>query len=141
MRLLDLAPTLLDFVGIAIPEEMEGVSVLPLLAGGDVPLPPAFVVETEYRNREKIGVYGQNYTFIANRAPHAGVAPRELQRAHHRANGTRTDVSARFPQIAEKLAAYLERWEREHPRAEPTRQTQSLSSEELEQLRALGYLP
>jgi arylsulfatase A-like enzyme len=141
VRLLDVAPTLLDFAGIAIPKEMEGFSLLPLLAGGDVALPPAFVVETEYRDREKIGAYGANYNFIANRAAHEGVGPRELQRARQRANGRRTDVSERYPKIAEKLAAYLERWERLHPKTPPTCRTKSLSSEELDQLRALGYLP
>jgi len=141
VRLLDIAPTLLDFAAIPIPEEMAGVSLLPLLAGGDVALPPAFVVETEYRNRNKIGAYGRNYIYIANRAAHEGVGPRELQLARRRANGTRTDVSERLPRAAEKLAAYLERWESQHPKSAPTHLTKALSQEELDQLRALGYLP
>jgi arylsulfatase A-like enzyme len=34
---LDIAPTLLDFAGIKIPEEMQGVSMKPLIDGDTVP--------------------------------------------------------------------------------------------------------
>ena len=57
------------------------------------------------------------------------------------ANGKRTDLSRRYPKIAGRLAQYLENWEREHPKTPPTRRTECLSQAELDQLRALGYLP
>jgi arylsulfatase A-like enzyme len=141
VRLLDLAPTLLEFAGVPIPEEMEGVSLLPLLEGHDVDLPAVFVVETEYRDMNKIGAYAEKWNFIVSRDRHEGVSPRELQRAGRRENGSRTNLAQRFPRAASELAAFLERWEHAHPKARPTLQRGALSPEESEQLRALGYLP
>lgn len=40
--LMDLAPTLLDYAGCPIPEDMQGHSLRPLLEGGDRPLREAF---------------------------------------------------------------------------------------------------
>jgi arylsulfatase A-like enzyme len=141
VRLLDLAPTLLEFAGVPIPEEMEGVSLLPLLEGREIELPAVFVVETEYRDMNKIGAYAKEWNYVLSRDRHDGVSPRELQRAGQTENGSRTNLAQRFPRAASQLAAYLERWERAHPKARPTPQRRVLSPEEREQLRALGYLP
>jgi hypothetical protein len=141
VRLLDLAPTLLDFAGVPIPEEMEGVSLLPLLEGREIDLPAVFVVETEYRDMNKIGAYTKEWNFIVSRDGHEGVNPRELQRVGHTENGRRTDLAERFPGVSAELAAYLHRWEGAHPKARPALQHRALSPEESEQLRALGYLP
>ena len=37
VRLVDVAPTVLDFLGVPLPDHVEGVSLLPLLAGGAGP--------------------------------------------------------------------------------------------------------
>ena len=100
-----------------------------------------FVVETEYRDTNKIGAYAEKWNFIVSRDRHEGVSPRELQRAGRRENGSRTNLAQRFPRAASELAAFLERWERAHPKARPTLQRRALSPEESEQLRALGYVP
>jgi hypothetical protein len=42
--------------------------------------------------------------------------------------------------VARELAAHLERWEAEVPRAEPTLREHALPPSQREQLRALGYL-
>jgi hypothetical protein len=55
-------------------------------------------------------------------------------------DGIRTDLARRFPEVARELAAHLERWEAEVPRAEPTLREHALPPSQREQLRALGYL-
>jgi len=95
----------------------------------------------EYRDMEKIGAYASKWNFIVSRDGHGGVSPRELQRVGRTENGSRTDLAQRFPRVAGELAAYLEQWERAHPKARPTLRRGALSPDEDGQLRALGYLP
>jgi arylsulfatase A-like enzyme len=141
VRLLDLMPTLLDYVGVPVPEGVRGVSLVPLIRGEmeDVSLPEQFVVETQFRNTNKIGVYSRKWVYIANRDGHPGTGPRELHRLGMKEDGTRTDAAGSHPEVARDLAAHLERWEAGHPKTEPTLRTGELPASEREQLRALGY--
>ena len=142
VRLLDLMPTLLDYAGVPAPEDVRGLSLLPLMRGevDDVSLPDRFVVETQFKRADKIGVYTPEWEYIENRDRHRGTSPRELHRFGVKEDGIRTNLAPRFPELARDLAAHLERWESEHPKAEPTLRTRDLPPGEREQLRALGYL-
>lgn len=142
VRLLDLMPTLLDYAGVAAPEGVRGVSLLPLMRGEaeDVNLPERFVVETQFQRADKIGVYTRDWEYIENRDRHRGTSPRALHRFGAKENGARTNVARRHPDVARDLALHLERWESEHPKAEPTLRTRDLPPLQREQLRALGYL-
>jgi arylsulfatase A-like enzyme len=142
VRLLDLMPTLLDYVGLPVPEGLRGVSLAPLLRGGgeDPSLPERFVVETQFQTADKIGVYSRDWEYIENRDGHRGTGPSALHRAGVKEDGIRTDLARRFPEVARELAAHLERWEAEVPRAEPTLREHALPPSQREQLRALGYL-
>ncbi|MDH3214474.1 MAG: sulfatase [Myxococcales bacterium] len=142
VRLLDLMPTLLDYARLPGPADVVGTSLMPLLSEPpeDVDLPPAFVVETQMRKMEKLGVYSDEWIYIENRDGHAGTNPRALQRPGVEANGAATDVSGQHPEVVEERAAYLKRWEESHPRAQPTVRRGARSPEMEAQLRALGYL-
>jgi hypothetical protein len=142
--LLDLMPTLLDFAGLPVPQDLEGVSLLPLLRGeGDgegVALPELFVAETEFRSARKIAAWSPEWRYIENRDGQRGAPRRELQRPGPPENGFATDQAGRFPEVTRRLADFLRDWEDHHPRAEPRPRGQPLSPAELEQLRGLGYL-
>jgi arylsulfatase A-like enzyme len=142
VRLLDLMPTLLDYAGIAGPEGMAGTSLMPLLrdAADDVDLPEIFVVETQFREADKIAAYSEEWIYIENRDHHGGTNPRAVQRAGVAANGARTDLADREASVVEKHAAYLKPWQQSHPRAEPTVRNDELSEALEKQLRGLGYL-
>jgi hypothetical protein len=135
-------PTLLDYAGVPAPEGVRGVSLLPLIRGevDDVALPERFVVETQFQKADKIGLYSGDWAYIESRDRHRGTSPSELQRFGAREDGRRTNQARRFPEVARELAAQLERWEEEHPKAEPTLRTRDLPPLQHEQLRALGYL-
>jgi len=47
---IDLAPTMLDYAGVAIPQDMQGRSWRPLLEGTNTPLRDAFFYEYFYEN-------------------------------------------------------------------------------------------
>lgn len=142
VRLLDLMPTLLDYAGVPAPEGVRGVSLLPLIRGevDDVTLPERFVVETQFRKADKIGMYSGDWEYIESRDRHRGTSPSELHRLGVKEDGRRTNLARRFPEVARDLAAHLERWEAEHPKAEPTLRIRDLPPLQREQLRALGYL-
>ena len=55
-------------------------------------------------------------------------------------NGTKTDRVNQQRQMADTLRNFLSRWEKEHPRATPVPPTRALSQEEIDQLKAIGYL-
>jgi arylsulfatase A-like enzyme len=142
VRLLDLMPTLLDYVGISGPNTMAGTSLMPLLRdpAEAVNLPERFVVETEFKNANKVAVYSNDWIYIENYDGHAGTGPREIQEVGAAANGSLTDGAGQHPQIVEERAAFLEHWKLTHPRIPPTLSGNDLPEESVEQLRALGYL-
>jgi len=49
VRLIDLAPTVLDLLGLAPPSGIEGVSLRPLLSDRSLPFMPAFAESAPYR--------------------------------------------------------------------------------------------
>jgi arylsulfatase A-like enzyme len=140
-RLLDLMPTLLGYLGIEEPPGLSGESMMAAVNGEEPPeLPSRFVVETEFRTANAIGVYGPRWEYFEHRAPHRGTDPRELQKQGERERGTMTNQLEAQPKAGEAMQAFLEQWESTHPKAKPTRPAAPLPKVEEEQLRALGYL-
>ena len=142
VRLLDVMPTLLDSAGIDVPDGLEGVSLWPLLRDpdADIALPGYFVAETQLRSSDKASVYSGDWKYIESYKPHKGTSLRELQRMGRKEDGRKTNELAVNPDVAELLAAYLESWKKDHPRAASTQLRKPISPEETEQLKALGYL-
>jgi len=142
VRLLDLVPTILDYLDVPAPEGLDGTSLWPLVEDpeGAVDLPEGFVTETEFRTFNKIAVYTKDWKYIENRDGHPRVNPRELQPMGIRENGKRTDQIGQYPEAAAALKEALESWETRYPKAPPTARTEGISEEELEQLEAIGYL-
>jgi hypothetical protein len=98
------------------------------------------VVETHFRGAFKLGVYGERWKLFHNRDQYPNLNPVELQRVGSAENGVLTDEAELYPEIVHQMAAYLSRWETEHPPGEPVEVGDGLSQEMLEQLRSLGYL-
>ena len=140
VRLLDLAPTVLELVGLPPLEEAEGTSLLPLLRGGQVELPRAFVVETFFRGPAKIGVWSDGWQLVENRDGHPGTNRFELQATGEPQDGARTSQALERADVLRSLARHYRDWEAVHPAAEPRRRTRDLSAADLAQLRALGYV-
>ena len=142
VRLLDLVPTVLDYVGVSVPEGLDGVSVMPWVRGEEAPvdLPDYFIAETKLRGHNKIAVYSPDWKYIENRDGHKGVNPRELQRVGVRENGRKTDQIAEHAATAGAMQACLRDWEQKHPEAAPSPCVKPLSQEEIDQFKAVGYL-
>jgi arylsulfatase A-like enzyme len=140
-RLLDLMPTLLEYAGLEGVPGIAGKSTWGAIQGREPPqLPPHFVVETQWRESDAIGVYGARWAYLEHRAPHHGTDPRELQGRDVRERGSQTNQLATKPEVGEALRTSLQQWERAHPRAQATKRAAPLPAVEEEQLRALGYI-
>jgi arylsulfatase A-like enzyme len=141
VRLMDVMPTVLDYVGAPAPAGVDGRSLLPLLepraASG---LPEYFVTETYYDGASKVAAHSGEWTYIENRDGHEGVNAKELQPAGGGENGRLTDRIAVRPEVARDLAEHLRDWERRVPKRPATQPAEAPSPQELDQLRALGYL-
>lgn len=142
VRLIDIFPTLLDLLGIAVPDGLTGRSLSPLLddASAVIDLPDYFVTESRWRAVNKIGLYGEDWEYFENRDGWVGVNPVELQSRGGRENGAWTDRIGEQPAIAAAMRDYLAAWEEANPPARPTLDQDALSPEEIEQLRSIGYL-
>lgn len=141
VRLLDVMPSVLDFVGLEGPQEMEGRSLIPLARGdGEVELPGTFFAETRFKRRNKVAAYTSDWKYIENREAAPRLPPRALHRVGVSEDGARTDVAAEHPEVVERLPARLRAWEEAHPVAESTRPAVAPSPLEQRQLRELGYL-
>jgi hypothetical protein len=64
----------------------------------------------------------------------------ELQIAGHPEDGRRTSVLGTYKHQAAEMNEYLKAWRTKHPPAAPLEPKQPISDEEMEQLRALGYV-
>jgi len=142
VRLLDLMPTLLDLAGVPVPPTLQGRSLVGLwdetAAGPE--LPRHFVVETQFRGGDKVGVYGRNWKYFEYRRALPGTAPRELQARGGGEDGAASNQIEQHPQVAANLARVLAEWEARHPRARPTLRSEPLPETEVKQLKSLGYL-
>jgi len=142
LRLLDLMPSLLEYLGIDPPGDVDGASFAPLLRGEglDAGRPPYFIAETYYRGSDKIAVYGPEWKYIENRDRHRGTNLNELQRRGSREDGLRTDMITKRSEESVPRKRYLGDWEEKYARAAPEGPAKGPSEEEIRQLRSLGYL-
>lgn len=141
VRLLEMMPTLLDYLDIPAPPDVEGKSLMPLINGtvDQVALPEFMVAETQFR-KEKTAVYGPEWKYIRSHEPEKGLAPIELQaRGLGKEKGIVTNQIDNFPEASETMKAFLAKWEKEHKEEPPTLPKIPLSDEELELLKSLGY--
>jgi uncharacterized sulfatase len=147
VSLIDLAPTLLELAGVeqAADAAMQGRSLVPVLEGREPldPLHPIFLFRQYYERGfdsgtpvagEQYGVRLGDWKLI--------VGPEEGTRLLFdvaRDPRERTDLAARDPERAAELERRISDWRAQHTRAEAA--PAAISDEDLERLRALGYVP
>lgn len=127
VRSIDVLPTLLDLVGLPLPEGLAGVSLLPALRG-ESPFPGSAVAEERAHGYGLLTLRTADWKWII------GPGHEELYRLD-RDPGERMPLPGPAP---EALQAEAE----EIPRRFPSRTTPAVELDvlTLEQLRALGYL-
>ncbi|MGH9334374.1 MAG: sulfatase family protein, partial [Vicinamibacteria bacterium] len=154
VQLLDLAPTVLDLAGIAIPERMQGQSLKPLM------MTSSGSGETRWRSRPAIsewrkrtdqqgtrivdafGIIEGEWKLVRNVDRPDDVPEFELY--HHETDPLdQKNVASEHPDIVERMAQQLERWRKwaiENPLPPDGAAAEDMTSEELERLRSLGYV-
>lgn len=144
VRLLDLMPTILDYVEIPLPkgQRIHGRSLIGLIRGNgkNLQLPDFFVAETNWRKVNKIAVYSQKWKYFQNRDNWKGVNINELQPMGLTENGKLTDKIHEYSEIGKEMKKILFQWEKQYKRAKRTFPQGKLSKKEIEQLKSLGYL-
>lgn len=151
---IDLMPTLLEVSRLPVPSEAQGQSLLPLLAGGDlrslgwsrrpafserVHAPAAFPDAKDSRSSRSVVSGG--WKLIRNVERPDGLPEFELY-DHAKDPLNLRDVAGEHPEVVARLARYLDAWHAQalEARIEADAAAAELSPEELEKLRALGYL-
>jgi arylsulfatase A-like enzyme len=142
VRLMDLMPTVLEAAGLPVPRGLDGLSLMPLVhdPAAPLPLPEYFVAELGYPGKHKAAVYGEGWRYYEHYDGHEGTARRELQVAGGPENGRRTSVLESIRPKADEMRTFYREWARQRPPAPQKPFKKAISDEELEQLRALGYV-
>lgn len=143
VELVDLYPTLLDLLGVEREHRVQGRSLVPLLAGGELEPRDAFAENTNIKAFERKAFRSERFKFIKS-IPRGGARAKGAEEGHElydlrRDPGELTDVSASHPEVVrlleqrlEALGASLEGLDEELPA--------DLDPELRKQLEALGYL-
>lgn len=152
VQLVDVMPTLLDFSGLAVPREAQGLSLRPLLGGAPVPAAwtgrPAFAEKQPTGAPEDRGV-AESYAIVDGRwklIHHVVRRPPgpEYELFDFAADPLdQEDVAAANGEVVARLARVLEAWKRaaRSARLKPDDElAKELSPEQLETLRSLGYV-
>ena len=142
-RLLELMPTILDYLDIPIPKDCVGKSMLGLIdeTSKNIDLPEGFITETYLEDCEKIAVYTKRWKYIENRDRWLNVNPRELQPMGVTENGRLTDQIKYSKTMGLELRSYLRTWERQHKRGERlSLPVERLGDKEIQQLKSMGYI-
>jgi arylsulfatase A-like enzyme len=142
VRLLDLAPTVLEYLRIPIPPSFQGESVLSLLGKGAQSSDPDRMVvsETEYGKANKVALIDGDFVLIRNDDNWPGTKPLELQTILGQQNGVCTDQSEAHPEQVARMKSMLLDWEQKFPREVAKGPFIHLSDKEVEKLKTLGYL-
>ncbi len=140
VSLLDVVPTTLGQLGLAVPEGLDGVDLAPLWAGE---APPALrertlFSEADRENREpdsQRSVRRGRFKLLFDRATREG-ALYDLARDP----GETRDVAREHPDEARRLRAELDAFLGDARARVPPTRLPELPAEHIERLRALGYL-
>ena len=89
---------------------------------------------------DKAAVYSARWKYIESYQPHEGHQDRELHALGSRENGAANNRLIGEQAVARRLTALLESWKGDVPRVATTHARRPISSQEIEQLRALGYI-
>lgn len=138
VRLIDVLPTIGDQLGIDLDGPVQGRTAVPLLAGGTDSEPRAALVEGIKIGPEQQALYSEGWKLIG--VPGAG--GRHLYQAFDDP-WEREDLAAQHPEVVARLGGMLEETVRENRRlaGEGPVEKATLSPEQYERLRALGYAP
>jgi arylsulfatase A-like enzyme len=138
VRTVDLMPTLLAWLEIEAPGDLDGVDLTPLLEGEGFGEETAYTEQQHYTHSRAVRTKDW---LLVRRDPRDGDAPGSAIHLYRRIDGRAVseDVAAGHPDIRDRLAARLEELHDVDDPGEtvPIPVTDSVR----EQLRALGYLP
>lgn len=154
VQTIDLMPTLLEALGLPIPETVQGRSLLPYWAEPGVAprMPPVFTERRSQREptdpqspwarSDSLALVSDEWKLIWNLRRGPGVPEVEL---FHRPSDPldQANVAAEQPDVVARLRETLERWHQSALAArlpDGATAAEGMSAEELEQLRSLGYL-
>jgi arylsulfatase A-like enzyme len=153
---IDILPTVLELAGVAPPPAIQGQSLVPLLEPAAEGTPARFVArpaitekraEPDPNSPTKIGgaataIVQGGFKLVHQQEPGDGASEYEL---YDLANDPldRNDVAAEHPDVVRELVAALEAWRAEAAKVRLVPEApapEALAPEELERLRALGYV-
>jgi len=138
VRAIDLMPTLLAWLGIEAPGDLDGVDLSALIEGEGSEGATAYTEQRQYTRTQAVRTKDW---LLMRRDARSGDAPDSVIRLYRRIDGRAVpeDVSAGHPDIRDRLAARLEEL---HDVDDPGEAVPIPVSDSVrEQLRALGYLP
>jgi arylsulfatase A-like enzyme len=161
VQTIDIMPTMLELSGLTPPAEVQGQSLRPFLtatpAGGSASATsssgwkprPAISERTPNvsdappdQSRESVGIIEANWKLIQNTTRTPGLAEFELF-DYFKDPLDKHNVAADHPDVVARLAKLIEGWRRmaTAARVKPDAEaTKTLSAEELQRLRSLGYV-
>ena len=151
VEMLDLAPTLLELVGIEVPERMQGNSLLPLLSLPDKahrwvsqPAISEWTRRTDQQGRgvDVFSIILDGYKLIYNIGGPDDVPEFELYK-HSADPLDQNEIASEHPDIVERLSKQLERWQKwaiSEKLPTNAEEADGLDRDELERLRSLGYI-
>jgi choline-sulfatase len=135
VRIVDVKPTVLDLLGLPVPEPVQGVSVRPLMAGGRMELlayAESWYPRYQYGWSELLSVRDGRYKYIR--------APRPELYDLHRDPGERHNLASEQPGTADALDRALSDLLERTAGAAAARGPERIEPEVEERLRALGYV-
>ena len=107
---VDVAPTILDLLGLEIPEHMEGASLKPWLAGGTAATLRDYIVCQECTWQMKWAMRTMTHKFILARQPDMyGTATRELYNLVNDPH-EHNNIAEEDTELAQSLETQLESW-------------------------------
>jgi arylsulfatase A-like enzyme len=150
VQLLDLAPTILELAGLAIPERMQGQSLRRLVdsSGAKWRERPAI---SEWRKRtdqlgtrivDAFSIIEGEWKLVRNVDRPEDVPEFELYR-HDTDPLDQRNVASENPEVVERLRQELDGWHKwalEHRLPTDGEASEAMTSEELQRLRSLGYV-
>lgn len=141
VQAIDLVPTVLDLVGLEIPERAQGRSLVPVFTGEGERSRPAFV---EHHGEPGSADERTAFAIVDGDWKLVWYPDADEHELYRRSTDPldQDDLAAEHPEEVERLAADLRRWREwaENQRLDEAEVTSTLDAEQLEQLRSLGYV-